>query len=80
MSHSTAAGHLPHSVLEHNYGETTTSASDLQALRAALLEQFPANYFTIEQSACQVADWDLAVDCVSAVCQQTQKMTTELYT
>jgi hypothetical protein len=43
MSHTTATGYLPHSVLEHHYAKTTTSASEQQALNAALLEQFPAN-------------------------------------
>jgi hypothetical protein len=42
MSHTTVTGHLPHSVLEHHYAEATTSASELQALHAALLKQFPA--------------------------------------
>jgi hypothetical protein len=31
MSHTIATGHLPHSVLEHHYDETTTSASELQS-------------------------------------------------
>jgi len=52
MSHSTATGHLAHSVLGHHYAESTTSASELQALHAALLQQFPANYLTIQQFAC----------------------------
>jgi hypothetical protein len=52
MSHTTATGHVAHSVLQHHYTETTISASQLQALHAALLKQFPANYLTIEQFAC----------------------------
>jgi len=49
MSHTTATGHLPHSMQEHHYADTTTSASEQQALNAAMQKQFPANYLTIEQ-------------------------------
>jgi hypothetical protein len=57
MSLSNTAGHLPHSALELNRAETTTSASQLEAHhQAAPVGQFPENHDIIEQSACQVAD------------------------
>jgi hypothetical protein len=57
MSHSTTAGHLPHSLLELCCAETTTSASHLEAqLQAAPAEQLPENHHTVGQSAHQVTD------------------------
>jgi hypothetical protein len=57
MSHSTTAGHLPHSALELRRTETTTSSSQPEAhLQAAPVEQSKENHDIVEQSACQVAD------------------------
>jgi hypothetical protein len=56
MSCSTTAGHLPHSMLEFCYAETTTPASQLEAhLQAAWVEHFPGNHDITEQSACWIA-------------------------
>jgi hypothetical protein len=55
MSHSTAAGDLPHNALELCYAETTaSSSSELEAhLQGDTMEQFPENHNIVEQSNCQ---------------------------
>jgi hypothetical protein len=54
-SHSATAGHIPHSALEFHLDEIITSASQLEAcLDGALIEHFPENHNTTEQSAYRI--------------------------
>jgi hypothetical protein len=53
MSHSTIAGHLPHSMPKLHHAETATSATQVEAhLQAAKIQQFPENHNVVEQAAC----------------------------